>query len=168
MSESRARQPVVFLSHGNSPSSVILDQEESCTAERKCVEFLGGFREALGVDDVPPKALLVISSYNWQNNFRVTCRKSNTLFHDILGAPRIDYQTDWSPDGAPALAHLTKDLLQSAGLSCTLDYYRGLDHGTFAPLILAFPNAAIPGEGFCLELNSILFYIFQIHTPVCY
>ena len=46
--------------------------------------------------------------------------------------------------GSPELANRVVQLLTQAGITCNTEPTRGLDHGTWAPLILAYPKAEIP------------------------
>jgi aromatic ring-opening dioxygenase catalytic subunit (LigB family) len=46
--------------------------------------------------------------------------------------------------GAPRLAARAMALLQGTGLTAQIDPERGLDHGVFVPLKVAFPEATIP------------------------
>ncbi|MFD2377351.1 DODA-type extradiol aromatic ring-opening family dioxygenase [Ottowia pentelensis] len=46
--------------------------------------------------------------------------------------------------GAPALAERARALLAGAGIAATVDTQRGYDHGTFVPLLVAFPDADVP------------------------
>ena len=46
--------------------------------------------------------------------------------------------------GDPALAEQVADLLGAAGLQAGIDRARGLDHGAWVPLLLAYPAADVP------------------------
>ena len=46
--------------------------------------------------------------------------------------------------GAPAIAQRVHALIGAAGLPSHLDPTRGFDHGTFAPLVVMYPDADVP------------------------
>jgi hypothetical protein len=68
--------------------------------------------------------------------------------------PPESYQYEYSAPGNPTLAARVKDLLAAGDLDCTLDTSRGFDHGTFVPLMLAFPEASVPVV--CVSLHHSL------------
>src|SRR5690606_33502697 len=53
-------------------------------------------------------------------------------------------QLRYDAPGAPQLAQRAAELLQAAGLASSVELERGLDHGVFVPLKVAFPEAEIP------------------------
>ena len=54
------------------------------------------------------------------------------------------YQFKYPAPGDPALAQRVLGLLGSAGIAAGADASRGYDHGTFVPLMLAYPEARVP------------------------
>jgi len=54
------------------------------------------------------------------------------------------WETEVPTLSAPALAAQAADLLAKAGFACKIDQRRGLDHGAWVPLLLAYPEANIP------------------------
>lgn len=63
----------------------------------------------------------------------------NTTIHDFRGFPDFLYRLRYDAPGAPELAGELAALLPAA-----VDGDRGLDHGAWCPLILAWPRAEIP------------------------
>ncbi|MDE8343061.1 MAG: class III extradiol ring-cleavage dioxygenase [Acidocella sp.] len=125
-------QPTMFLSHG-SPMTALMD-----TPARHFLSGLAAF--------VPerPKAILVVSAH-WETSApMLNAVVQNTTLHDFYGFPQPLYQLHYTPPGAPALAADIAKLLQSAGYMPELDTARGLDHGAWVPLLLAYPAADIP------------------------
>jgi aromatic ring-opening dioxygenase catalytic subunit (LigB family) len=91
-----------------------------------------------------PKALLVVSAHWLEPAFTVGSAAQPALIYDYGGFPPHTYHLTWPAPGDPALADRVAALLQGAGLAAREDPRRGLDHGIFVPLKLAFPAADIP------------------------
>ncbi len=125
-------QPVLFLSHG-SPMTALMD-----TPAR---EFLAGLGAAL---PERPKAILVVSAH-WETAApTLNAVVKNTTIHDFFGFPQALYRLHYNAPGAPELARDIAETLQKAGFKANLDDARGLDHGAWVPLLLAYPEADIP------------------------
>ncbi|MDE8350193.1 MAG: class III extradiol ring-cleavage dioxygenase [Acidocella sp.] len=125
-------QPTMFLSHG-SPMTAVMD-----TPAR---DFLAGLATF-----VPerPKAILVVSAH-WETSApMLNAVAQNATIHDFYGFPQQLYQLHYNAPGAPALAADIAKLLQTAGYMPGLDTARGLDHGAWLPLLLAYPAAENP------------------------
>jgi aromatic ring-opening dioxygenase catalytic subunit (LigB family) len=92
----------------------------------------------------PPKAILLVSGHWETDGFAFTGAAKPSLIYDYYGFPPQTYAIRYDAPGAPALAQRAAALLAGAGLTATVDDKRGLDHGVFVPLKVAFPDAAIP------------------------
>jgi aromatic ring-opening dioxygenase catalytic subunit (LigB family) len=100
-----------------------------------------------------PAALLVISAH-WEAAVPTfTAGPSHSLLFDYTGFPPHTYQLTYPAPGAPAVAQAAASLLGHAGIASALDTERGLDHGVFIPLKLAYPQAAIPVVQLSLQLG---------------
>lgn len=121
----------LFVSHG-SPTLIFDDVPAR--------DFLTG----LGRSMPRPRAILVASAHWETPSPRITASPAPPTIHDFGGFPEIMYQQQYPAPGDPALAAQVKALLDAAGLSAALDPARGLDHGAWVPLKLAFPAADIP------------------------
>jgi len=85
-------------------------------------------------------------SAHWEEaEFTVTTAPKPELYYDYSGFPPETYKLEWPVPGAPEVAERTRELLKAAGFKCLSDAKRGLDHGVFIPLKLAFPQADVPG-----------------------
>ena len=123
--------PALFLSHG-SPGLIL----EDCPAR----DFLRGVGRL-----VPgPKAILVVSAHWETDTPEVTTGKAPETVHDFFGFPAPLYAIRYNAPGAPALAERVAALLRAAGFAAAGDPAQGFDHGVWAPLTLAFPEADIP------------------------
>lgn len=123
--------PSLFLSHG-SPGLIL----EDCPAR----SFLAGLGKSLA----RPRAILVVSAHWETATPRLTAAAAPETIHDFFGFPRPLYDIRYCAPGAPGLAACAAALLSAAGLHASLDQTRGLDHGAWAPLHLAWPEATVP------------------------
>ena len=126
------RAPVLFVSHG--APTVALEQ--------------GGFADALAAfaRSIPrPRAILVVSAH-WTTPWEIgiTSAARHRLIYDFAGFPAALYRLTWPAPGAPDVAARAAALLEGAGFRARLDSVRGLDHGAWIPLRLAFPEADVP------------------------
>jgi 4,5-DOPA dioxygenase extradiol len=123
--------PAVFFAHG-SPMSA-----------------LGGDEHALALRDfgeaVRPDAVIIVSAH-WQKPMpvAVTSWETAPLLHDFAGFPDELYRIQYPVHGDGALAARVDLQLHAAGIPSMLDPGRGLDHGAWVPLRLAWPRADIP------------------------
>lgn len=123
--------PPIFVSHG-SPTLIFDDVPAR--------DFLRQLGKALA----RPTAILVASAH-WETlGPSITASLAPPTIHDFGGFPEVMYQQQYPAPGDPALATRIKALLDGAGLPATLDPARGLDHGAWVPLKLAWPEADIP------------------------
>ncbi len=123
--------PSLFISHG-SPMLAL--------TEAPAQDFLRGLGHSLP----RPKAILVASAHWETATPQVNAVTRNDTIYDFRGFPPALYQLTYNPPGDPALAEHVSDLLAAAGLHSAVDHRRGLDHGAWCPLILAYPDADIP------------------------
>ncbi|MCO6440613.1 MAG: dioxygenase [Nitrococcus mobilis] len=91
-----------------------------------------------------PKALMVVSAHWETAAFTVNGQVQPELLYDYEGFPEHTYRLTWPAPGAPALAAEVQTLLAAEGLAVAEDHERGLDHGVFIPMKLAFPEAEVP------------------------
>ena len=91
-----------------------------------------------------PRAILVVSAH-WETALpRVSAAQRPPTIHDFFGFPQALFEIEYPAPGAPDLAPRVKELLTEAGLSCTVEGDRGLDHGAWVPLLSMYPDADIP------------------------
>jgi 4,5-DOPA dioxygenase extradiol len=123
--------PSIFLSHG-SPMLPL--------TAAPARDFLAGFAATL-----PRPTAIVVASAHWETTGpAVNAVASNETIYDFGGFPRELYQLTYPAPGDAPLAHRIQTMLQEAGLRCDIDTRRGLDHGAWCPLYIAYPDADIP------------------------
>jgi 4,5-DOPA dioxygenase extradiol len=127
-----AVMPALFVSHGS--PMVALETDAYPRALK-----------AFGEGMASPRALVVVSAH-WEtpNEVRVTASESPPLIYDFGGFPEPLYHLKYPSPGAPTLARDIVARLGAVGLRAVADAGRGLDHGTWVPLRLAFPAARTP------------------------
>lgn len=121
----------LFISHG-APTLPVED-----VAAR---HFLAGLAATMP----RPRAILVVSAHWETREPTVNAVERNATIHDFSGFPEALYRQRYPAPGDPVLAERVVDLLGQAGLSARVDPARGLDHGAWVPLMLAWPTADIP------------------------
>jgi 4,5-DOPA dioxygenase extradiol len=123
--------PTLYISHG-SPMTAITD-----TPAR---HFLAGLGAALP----RPRAILVASAH-WETAApMLNAVAHNATIHDFYGFPPALFAISYEAPGAPEIAEEIAGRLRKAGFATGLDPERGLDHGAWVPLCLAYPEAGIP------------------------
>ncbi|HMT42407.1 MAG TPA: class III extradiol ring-cleavage dioxygenase [Sphingorhabdus sp.] len=126
------RQPALFVSHG-APTIVIDD-----TPAR---HFLAGLAGEL---PTRPDAIVMISAHHDEPLASITSAEQPGTIHDFGSFPDALYRMRYPAPGSPELAQRIARMLDDADIANRLDPERGFDHGTWTPLMLAWPNADIP------------------------
>lgn len=124
-------QPTLFLSHG---SPMLLLQDIPAR----------GFLAGLGNELVRPDGVVVVSAH-WETAVpSVTAAAAPPTIHDFSGFPAELYRLSYPAPGDPVLAEGVADMIGAAGVRAHVDPVRGLDHGAWIPLLLMWPDHAIP------------------------
>ena len=126
------RAPVLFVSHG--APTVALEHGGLELALRDFAASVGR-----------PRGILVVSAH-WtaRRALGITSAPHHRLIYDFGGFPEELYRLEWPAPGAPDLAARAAALLDAAAFHAGLDPLRGLDHGAWIPLRLAWPAADVP------------------------
>lgn len=143
-----SRMPVVFFGHG-SPTNALEDN----------VSTQAWTKMAKSIDR--PKAILSISAHWYTHGTAVTAMARPRTIHDFgrgLPAPLFDFQ--YPAPGNPILAERIRDLL--APLPVTLDHDWGLDHGTWAVLLKAYPEADIPVVQLSIDMTKPISWHYEM------
>lgn len=129
MPSTLTRMPAIFFGHG-SPMYALEDNRYTQTWQR------------LGVTLPRPKAILAISAHWFTRGTAVTAMTQPKTIHDFGGFPQALFDVHYPAAGDPALAARVRDLL--APIEVQMDQSWGLDHGTWAVLGKAYPQADVP------------------------
>jgi len=123
--------PVLFVSHG--APTIAIDPGVTGQAWQK-----------LGRELPRPSSILVVSAH-WETDEPVVSTAAHPeTIHDFYGFPEEMYRLRYLARGAPELAQRVAALLRQQGIPIATDEQRGLDHGTWVPLIQMYPQADIP------------------------
>lgn len=136
--QTTSQQPTLYIPHGGGPCFFMDDPKGVWTGMQRFLESVPA--------QLPqkPKAILVISGHWETEGFSLTGASRPPLLFDYYNFPAHTYQLRYDAPGDPTLAGKAAALLQAAGLNARVDAERGLDHGVFIPLKVAFPAASIP------------------------
>lgn len=126
---------IIYLSHGGGPLPILGDP-----THQKMVSFI---REIPNYID-KPDSIVVISAHWEEKKPMITGAEKPSLVYDYYGFPEKAYKISYPAPGNPTLAQRTQDLLKQNNLDAEIDNNRGLDHGTFIPLKIMFPESNIP------------------------
>lgn len=124
--------PAIFVSHG-SPMLAL----EPADAR----DFLARLPDLLPEH---PKAILVVSAHWERLRPAVSAPPVNTTIHDFGGFPQALFDLQYPAPSSAPLAQRVAELLTAGGMPVDIDTRRGLDHGAWVPLIVAWPNADVP------------------------
>nr|QED21471.1 DODAa2 [Stegnosperma halimifolium] len=124
-----------FISHGTPKMSI----DESMAARH----FLESWKEK--VYSKRPNSILVVSAHWETHQPTVNAVDRSDTIYDFRGFPAPMYQLKYPAPGAPDLAKRAQELLTISGFKQVhVDKNRGLDHGSWVPLMLMYPEADIP------------------------
>lgn len=124
--------PAIFVSHGS--PMLALEQAEARDFLKRLPSLL----------PERPKAILMISAHWERLRPAVNAPAIHETIYDFGGFPAELYEIQYPAPGSADLANRVASLLSSGGLPTDIDTRRGLDHGAWAPLSVAWPDADIP------------------------
>ncbi len=139
--EKAKRLPTIYIPHGGGPWNAMMEDfgpDSGYKGLEGYLKDLGyGFRSRI-------KSLLVISAHCEESKPTVHFGAKPGMLYDYGGFPAHTYKLHWPAPGDPALAARIAALLAEAGFETGREEHRGYDHGTFVPMMVAFPEAKIP------------------------
>lgn len=138
----KRKWPTLFIPHGGGPC-FFMDPMPGLPPDLwdRMAAYLRGIDPSLRER---PAAILVVSGHWEASNPTVNVAERPTLLFDYSGFPEHTYRLTYPVAGSPALAARVRTLLDQAGLQSAQERTRGLDHGVFIPLKVAYPDAGVP------------------------
>lgn len=121
---------MLFQAHGAPP---LLD-------DRAWVEELAAWAGALP----RPTAIVVVSAHWEERPLAIGATAPVPLIYDFYNFPERFYRLQYPSPGAPGVAQRIREVLAAAGIAYTDEPARGLDHGTYIPLMCMYPEADVP------------------------
>jgi aromatic ring-opening dioxygenase catalytic subunit (LigB family) len=136
-----ARLPTLFIPHGGGPCFFM---DVPPPLPRDLWDRMAAYLRSISQAIAPrPSAILIISGH-WEADIpTVNAAREHSLYFDYYGFPEHTYRLTYPAKGSPDLAARVQELLGSAAIASAREYKRGLDHGVFVPLKLAYPDADI-------------------------
>lgn len=134
--------PAVFFGHG-SPMVTVEDN-----AWVRAWQALGAEIDA---HYGRPRAVLMVSAHWCTVGVAVTSMNTPRTIHDFNGFPPALYQIQYPAPGSPWLAERVRALLADEHVHADVDW--GLDHGCWAVLRHAWPDADVPVVQLSLDLS---------------
>jgi 4,5-DOPA dioxygenase extradiol len=139
--------PAIFFGHGNPMNAVLSNRYTEAWLR-------------IGQQNAKPKGILAISAHWYVPGTAVTISTAPRTIHDFGGFPRELYQVQYPAPGDPDLARRVQQLL--APLPVNLDNSWGLDHGTWAVLCHAYPDADVPVVQLSIDESQPASFHFDI------
>lgn len=133
------RLPTYYISHGGGPWPWLKDQNfmDTSVLERS----LQAMPREIGVE---PRAVLVVSAHWETPEFTVQSNPNPSMVYDYGGFPEFTYHIQYPAPGSPEVADRVSELLDLAAIANRQDPNRGFDHGMYAPMYAAWPDADVP------------------------
>ena len=91
-----------------------------------------------------PKAVLMVTAH-WETNLPILSGNAKpSMIYDFGGFPDALTKIVYRAPGSPEVAAQALALLKQARFTAGIDGCRGMDHGTWVPLLKMYPDAAVP------------------------
>lgn len=138
---STEKLPVFYIPHGGGPWHVM----EDYMGDPEGYGMLKNYLEKLGKEYREKIDSLLIVSAHWEEPLpTIHFGGKPSMFYDYYGFPDFTYRLRWPAPGNPELAAYIEQIMKQAGFQTERETERGYDHGTFVPMMIAFPEAKIP------------------------
>lgn len=141
-----ARMPTYYISHGGGPWPWMAGPMRAMMAPLEA-----SLRQLPAELPAAPTAILMVSGHWEAKTFTVQTNPNPSMFYDYSGFPEHTYRISYPAPGSPMLAARVVELLRDADIAVAEDARRGFDHGMFAPMAVAWPNADVPVVQFSLK-----------------
>jgi len=131
----------VFFAHG-APTLAL----EDTAASR--------FLKTFAATQPSPDAIVILSAHWETEDLTLSAPGPLRTYHDFSGFPAALFDITYPAYADEDHVDETARLLEAAGYEVALEGHRGLDHGAWVPLSLAYPDADIPVIAISLPFGS--------------
>lgn len=146
------RMPSIFISHG--PPVIVVSTTPASS-----------FLTSLGSQFPRPRAIVSISAH-WETvGPKVTAAICPAIIHDFPGPPEA-LDLTYGVKGAPEIAARVVALLAEKGIQAECDPERGLDHGTWIPLSMIYPQADVPVVQLSIQTEEASDYHYRLGEAI--
>jgi len=133
--------PTLYIPHGGGPCFFMDWTMGPADTWNKMEHWLRQLANSIGARPVQ----IVVCSAHWESEqILINSNPKPKLIYDYNAFPPHTYELEYPASGSPQLATQIQNLLSDANISARLDTEHGLDHGTFIPFKLTYPDADIP------------------------
>ena len=133
--------PTLYIPHGGGPCFFMDWTMGPADTWDKMENWLRQLANSIGAR---PRQIVVCSAHWEGEQILINSNPKPPLIYDYNGFPPHTYELEYPAPGSPQLATQIQNLLSDANISARLDAEHGLDHGTFIPFKLIYPDADIP------------------------
>jgi len=141
LSSPNKKLPTFYIPHVGGPWHVMQDAFGDPLGYAHLKEYLAHLGKTYHSET---QAIIIISAH-WEAPYPTIHLGTNPpMLYDYYGFPESTYQLQWPAKGDPELAKKIENLLRMKGFAPQRENERGFDHGTFVPLMIAFPKADVP------------------------
>lgn len=133
--------PTLYIPHGGGPCFFMDWTMGPADTWDKMKSWLLQLANSIGAR---PTQIVVCSAHWESEQILINSNPKPPLIYDYNGFPPHTYELEYPAPGSPQLAAQIQNLLSDANISAHLDAEHGLDHGTFIPFKLIYPDADIP------------------------
>lgn len=131
--------PPLFVSHGGGPAFFLKGSSGMMNDMGAGSKVVNDYKQMSKL--LPkPKAILVISAHWEESTLEITTNPKPTLLYDYYGFPKESYAIKYEVPHSSELVERVHELLDIAKIPLRDNPNRGLDHGTFIPLKLIYPE----------------------------
>lgn len=114
-----------------------------------------------GASVTDARAILMVSAHWFVNATAITAMAQPRTIHDFFGFPPELFAVQYPAPGSPAIAAEIIETLQPTWVGLDDDSW-GFDHGTWAVLVHAFPEATIPLLQLSVDASKPIEYHFEL------
>jgi len=141
INSARKTFPTLYIPHGGGPCFFMDWTMGPADTWDKMESWLRRLADSLGAR---PSQIVVCSAHWEGEQILINSSLEPALIYDYKGFPPHTYELEYPAPGSPELAEKIQSLLDAADINARLDAEHGLDHGTFIPFKLIYPDADIP------------------------